>query len=147
MSDDEWPDTEGALRTWLKSQVSITALVGTRVFNDVPDGATEKKTFPCYTLKRIGGNHGDGDSSIDNALVQFDCWGTISEDGNGHPIKASALALKQPLLKLLHNLQGSMLDGVVIGHGANVTSDIWIPDPTSKRPRYVVTALVYTQHV
>jgi hypothetical protein len=144
---DAFPDVEGSLRTWLKSLASVTALVGTRVFNDVPKGAKESKTFPCITLKRIGGADDSGEAPMDNALVQIDCWGSIDHDGLGHPIKATSDVIRRTIRAELKAMDQTTLAPGVAGLGASVTSDIYIPDPTDGRPRHIVTALVYVMAV
>lgn len=134
------PDVEGALRTWMRTLSSITTLVGQRVFFGVPKGAGES-TFPLVTVSRVGGGDAEGEAPVDQALVQVECWGSFDASGNGR--KAQATALVNAVRSEFRAVNGStVLSGTTIALGINVESVVWLPDPDSDRPRYVVTAEV-----
>lgn len=141
MSIDQFPDVEGALVTWLKTQTTLTtALGGQRIFFGVPKGATEA-TFPLVTVQLVGTVPDPSDAPIDRALIQLDVWGSIGASGNGK--KAEATALVNTVRALLHSIhQPTPMGTSVTVFGCNVESVAWLPDPPSDRPRYVVTAEV-----
>lgn len=132
------PDVEGAVRTLLRADAALVAVVGQRVFFGVPKGAVEA-TFPLITVSRVGGGDDAGDAPLDVAMVQLDCWGGIDGSGNGR--KAEATALVNTLRSTLRAVNGTQV-GTVTLFGVNVESVVWLPDPNSDRPRYVVTAEV-----
>ena len=137
---DSFPDVEGAVRTWLKTKPAVTAIVSTRVFFGVPKGAVEA-TFPLVTVTRVGGGDSDSDAPDDNALIQLDCWGSISDAGFGD--KAGCRTLANKVRAECKAVTGSqtLATGVDAG-GMNVVSDIWLPDPANDRPRYSLTVEV-----
>lgn len=135
-----FPDTEGAVRAWLRSAPDVSALVGQRVFFGVPKGATEA-TFPLVVVQRVGGGDDPSEAPVDIALVQLDCWGGIDDSGNGR--KAQATALVNAVRSAAADLRSPItpIPNVVL-HGVNVESVVWLPDADNDRPRYVVTAEV-----
>lgn len=134
------PDIEGALRTWMRTLPSVIAIVGQRVFFGVPKNAVDA-TFPLVTVSRVGGGDAEGEAPVDQALVQVECWGSIDGSGNGR--KAQATALVNAVRSEFRAVNGStVLSGTTIAFGINVESVVWLPDPDSDRPRYVVTAEV-----
>ena len=139
MTIDAFPDTEGALRTWLRSQTSITALVGQRVFFGVPKRATET-TVPLLTVQLVSTIPETSDAPLDRALIQIDCWGSIDTSGNGQ--KATATSLVNTVRALLHSITQPTPMGTVTVFGCNVESVTWLPDPANDRPRYSLTAEV-----
>ena len=137
---EAYPDVEGGVRTWLRAQSTITALVGQRVFFGGPKGATEAD-FPMIVVQRIGGGNDMSDAPVDDALVQIDCWGKLDASGNG--LKAGATALVNTVRSALDDIRTrTQLAPGVDAFGINVDSVIWAPDPSNDRPRYIVTAEV-----
>lgn len=137
---ESYSDVEGALRTWLRAQAAITALVGQRVFFGVPKAATEAK-FPMLTIRRVGGGDSPGDAPVDAALLQIDCWGSIDDSGNG--IKSTCTTLVNTLRSVLRQIDGrTVLATGTAAFGVSVESTIWLPDPDNDRPRYIVTVEV-----
>ena len=140
MTVDAFPDTEGAIRGWLRDQVAVRAVVGNRVFFGVPKAATEA-TFPLITVQLVSTiPDGASDAPLDRALLQIDCWGSIDASGNGQ--KATCSALVNTVRALLHSITQPTPMGTVTVFGCNVESVTWLPDPANDRPRYSVTAEV-----
>ena len=139
MTVDAFPDTEGAIRTWLRAQPAVTALVGQRVFFGIPKAATEA-TFPLVTVQLVSTVPDPSEAPVDRSLIQIDCWGSLDASGNGQ--KAAATALVNTIRALLHSITQPTPMGTVTVFGANVESVTWLPDPTNDRPRYVLTAEV-----
>lgn len=137
---DTLPDIEGALRTWLRAQATITAVVGNRVFFGVPKGATEA-SFPLITVQLVDASDDASEAPLTQALVQFDVWGSIDESGNGK--KADATAVVNTLRSVFRTVRGrTALTASVAAFGIDTVGIGWSPDPDNDRPRYVVTAEV-----
>lgn len=141
MTVDQFPDVEGALVAWLKSQTDLTALIGGhRIFFGVPKGATEA-TFPCVTVQLVGTVPDPSEAPIDRALIQIDVWGSFGQSGNGK--KAEATNVVNTVRALLHSIHEPTPMGTnTTVYGCNVESVAWLPDPPSDRPRYSLTAEV-----
>ena len=136
MSD--WPDVEGGLRTWLRADAALVALVGNRVFFGVPRGAVDA-TFPLVTVQRIGGGQDPSEAPVDLALMQFECWGTAADKGG----KAVAWAVVNALRSRLETMRDrTTLATGIDAFGAEVVSVVWAPDPADDRPRYTLTVEV-----
>lgn len=138
------PDVEGAVRTWLRAQTSIRALVGQRVFFGVPKGAKEtskESSYPMIVVARVGGALDRAVPELDTPLIQFDVWGAIDTSGNG--LKADCTTVVNTLRSLLAAMDGrTTLATGTAGFGMQEVSCVWLPDPDNDRPRYVVTAEV-----
>lgn len=142
----EFPDVEGATRTYLRAHTDVAAVVSTRVFFAVPASAT----FPLVVLSQVGGFDDPGDAPTDEALIQFDCWGGLHTDTLASPNKAEADRTRRAVRQALYDLNHDHTDVVLTGtdahtvrlHGAAVQSDLYLPDPDNARPRYVVTAQI-----
>jgi hypothetical protein len=135
---ETWPDTEGALRDWLREQPSLQALVARRVFFGVPRNARQ---WPLVTVQRVGGAEDISEAPVDRALVQIDVWGEIDGSGNGD--KAGTTAVVNALRSLLGSVKHrTPLNATVDALGVTVAGVAWVPDPADDRPRYVVTAEV-----
>lgn len=135
-----WPDVEGALRTWLRTQTDVTTIVGNRVFFGIPRKAIET-TFPLVSIERVGGGADLSEAPVDLALIQIDCWGSLNT--NGDPLKATATTLVNAVRASLESVttRTTLTTGVDV-FGINVESVVWAPDPDNDRPRYAITAEV-----
>lgn len=139
MSGETYPDVEGAVRALLRADTGVAALVGQRVFFGVPKNA-KADDFPLVTVARVGGSQEPGPTPVDNALVQVECWGTFTAGGNGD--KAAATALLNAVRSALDVTQPvTPTTGQTI-LGADSGTVVWLPDPDTDRPRYVLTAEV-----
>ena len=135
-----WPDVEGGLRTYLRANSGVSALVGNRVFFGVPRKATET-SFPLVTVQRVGGGADLSDAPVDVALLQVDCWGSLN--ANGDPLKVTATHLVNTVRAAVEAVNGrTTLTSGVDAFGITVESVVWAPDPDNDRPRYSVTAEV-----
>jgi hypothetical protein len=130
-----WPDVEGELRSYLRADAGVAALVGARVFFGVPKRAAEA-TFPLVVVRRVGGGQDGSDAPVDVALMQIDCWGSIA---NGNGLKAGATALVNAVRS---SLEAVGTDSTAVLKGANVETVLWLPEADNDRPRYSVTAVV-----
>jgi hypothetical protein len=118
-------DVEGAVRAWARARPLIVAQVGTRSFFGFPDGGE----LPLLTLKRAGGAPA-GDVPLDFPRISFECWGRT---------KAEAAAVASAVKAEAESMTaGTQMAPGVLGYGASVELDLWAPDKTSGRARYVV---------
>lgn len=134
------PDIEGALRTWLRAQPAVTAIVGQRVFFGVPKAATEA-SFPMLTVQLVAGADEESDAPVDRSTVQVDVWGSLDESGNGR--KAECTALMNAVRAAFRDVRGrTPLTAAVAAFGLNVVGRLWLPDQDNDRPRYVLSVEV-----
>jgi hypothetical protein len=143
MAEGDFPDVEGALRTWLRANTAVSTIVGQRVFFGVPEQAT---TFPIVTVQRVGGTDDVSDAYIDQALIQIDCWGRLYADTDASKKggdKAGCDALRRAVRSALFAIRGATpLNSQVVAYNAAVLSDPYSPDPANNRPRYVITVQI-----
>lgn len=125
------PDVEGGLRTWLRAQSEITTLVSTRVFFGLPADVV----FPCIVLRRVGGSDQTGEAPLDDALIQFDCWGAGKN-------KVQAWAVAAAVRGVLRAMTPQLLAAGIWAYGASSSQPIWFPDAVDDQARYVITATV-----
>lgn len=135
---EQWPDIEGALRTWLRNDADIQAVVGQRVFFGVPRNSAN--AFPCIMLTRIGGGQNASEVPLDNPLVQFDIYGQKTSEGGGRQqVTNIALELRKVLLKIRGRTR---LNSTVSAFDVRVTSQVYSPLPADDRPRAIVVVTI-----
>ena len=127
-----WPDVEGAVRSWLRADTGVQAVVAQRVFFGVPK---PDPVFPLAVVQRVGGGAAPGDAPLDEALVQIDCWGSFHDNGNGN--KASAWSLAAAVRTALE-VDNDTLIATGVRAVIAVETIAWAPDPDNDRPRYIV---------
>jgi hypothetical protein len=134
----EYASTEATVKTWLMT-TGVAELVsrpdgGINVFNAMPKGAP----LPAVVLFQVsGGPSARKDLPEQQARIQFDCWASTRT-------KAARIALQ--LCAELDHLQrsvGPIIAGVYLG-GVSAPTMLWLPDPDSDTPRYIVGAQVVT---
>jgi hypothetical protein len=125
------PDTEGALRDYLRADAGVQVRMAQRVFF----GATNPE-YPCATLTRIGGG-GANMANVDDALIQVDVWGEVRDKAGCWTSTAAVLAALRAL---------AFAPATIIGkarlHSSGATSWAWLPDVASERSRYSITVPV-----
>lgn len=134
----QFPDVEGALRTYLRSHPDVQAQVAQRVWFGIP----LTPTYPLVAVARVGGFDDPSDAPIDQALVQIDCWGSLHDDTRNSPNKAEAHAVRLACRQALHDLNARTVVGLTRLGGAVIQSDLYLEDPADRRPRYVITAQI-----
>ena len=140
MADEAFPDVEGAFRDYLRAETQVTAIVGNRAFFGVPVNAGES-SYPMLVVSRVGGGDDpSADVPMDQALVQIDAWGEV--DGKGFGDKTSCRALANAVRRACRKIRSATTQSGVILYGAVVQSDLWLPDPDTRRPRYAITVVV-----
>ncbi len=124
----EYPDAEGAVRTWLRQAVPEVA---TRVFFGHP----EAPTYPYLTLGRIGGAPR---GAIDAARLSVHSWGSS---------KNSAADVAKRVAAAVEGLGTEVIAPGVLAHGGTVDSFLWLPSEPDGRPRYVVDVTVFASAI
>lgn len=125
--DNPPPNVEAIVVTALREDAGVTEVVGQRVHGSRPPDAVD----PLLVVQRVGGN-ADG-QWIENARIQVDAWGTTRGDAFAGA-NAAAAALRE--------LSGAFDSGVLSG-AERTSGPMWLPDPVTDRPRYIVQFTVY----
>ena len=130
MAEGDFPDTEDAMKAYLKADSGVSAIVGSRVFFGSPK---QGATLPYVVLARIGGGDDGSEAPIDNAVLNLSCWGRSKEE---------AFNTANAVRKALRTIRRRTLASGVNLHGAIVDTLLWSPDPQDDTPRYIVTTRV-----
>ena len=135
MADLIVPDVIADVRAWLRSQPSLAALHGGRVFYRVPDPA-KVGGWPLLRLYRLGGGiiEEGGDTTTSQVDLSIEVWHNQTQGYT--TVRQLALLLESVIKKIpagtVINPAGSTV--VLSGH---VTNTIDSPDPDSGWPRMV----------
>jgi hypothetical protein len=131
MTVGTFTDVEAAVKAWARAHAGISAAASGGVFLSIPKGAH----FPLLVITRVGGAPELGEAPLDQARIQFDCWGSD---------RAGAAALSVEVVKGLVGLRdGDAMGPSAVGKGATVElGPVFQPDLESRRPRYVVDGLI-----
>lgn len=126
------PDSDKAVRDFLRGRAAVTALVDA---GRIDFAAVSDTSAPSVRVTRVGGGDDTSDAPLDRPLVQIDVW------SGSNPSRNQAAALKGAIRDELHRFRTSAMNADVIGHGAVLQSDIYVPDNdfTPPRPRYSLT--------
>ncbi|MDP8971148.1 MAG: DUF3168 domain-containing protein [Actinomycetota bacterium] len=128
-------DTE--LLAWHWTHTTPVAALVTRepgkynIFRAMPIGSP----LPSVVLSRVGGAPPRrSDMPLDVARISFDCWAAD---------RTTAADIARELVGACENLSqaGAYTHAAGILLAAEVVSHIWVPDPESDTPRYVVDAM------
>ncbi len=90
------PDSEGAIRGWLRSCASIVALCAQRQYFEMP--RQDRPDTPFILLYRIGGKPDDQGQDYPDLIIE--CWGATGHKANelGRTVAAEIMALTAPVL-------------------------------------------------
>lgn len=130
-------DAEKLVREWLLATNSVASLVpkasgGAHIYQAPPRTALDK----LIVAHRIGGGPEIGSTvPADVVRMSFDCWASN---------RADAVDIGKALLAAVEDLGptgGFVNDTGRLESGEN-TAWLWLPDPESDKPRYVVDALL-----
>ena len=127
-------DIEGGVRTALRADSGVSALVGQRVHFGIPTNPT----FPLVTVRRVGGGDDPGEAPLDLPLVQIDCWGAERNKTQARAVADAVRAWARSIRR------ATDLDTEVTAYGVNVEADLFVPDP-SDRPRYSLTVSIMSR--
>jgi hypothetical protein len=136
-------DVAGAVNEWLAT-TSVAALVtrasdgGLSIWQAMPTDAP----LPSVVTSRVGGGPTPGsDLPEDTARISHQCWGSARSQA-----RALAIALVGEAESLARNGTGfTAADGTVL-MAAEVLLMMWLPDPDSDTPRYIVDAVYVALH-
>lgn len=122
-------DVPAAMRTYLRADDGMKALVGDRVFLDVPPNAA----IPFVVISDIaGGDIGDGSTPVDECVIRFTIRGK----------RADTSRVRVRLRTLLYSLNTTRLDSTCVALGAFIDSTLFSADPVNDFPQFIVTARV-----
>lgn len=131
-----YSDVETLVQRWLKTTTVAPHLTrtdgGINIFKAMPKAAP----LPSMVLTRVGGAPARrSDLGEDVARISCECW-AASRD--------VAASVAMSLVAELETLApaGGFVDGPARLAAAETLSWLWLPDPASDTPRYVVDALV-----
>lgn len=130
-----YADVETLTKLWLLT-TSVAPLVtrpdgGVSIYLAMPAASP----VPSVILSRVGGGpRARKDIPEDVARISFDCWGNT---------RVQSMAVAEAVLGECESLArtGSYTVGDSHLLAAEVTGWVWVPDPNSDIPRYVVDAL------
>lgn len=128
-------DAERLLSAYLRGQASVTALVGDRVYTDLPSRAT----FPLVRLTLTGGQPVYSyPLFLDEAAIQIDCYG-------GPKVQARLLADTVRSLMASSDFTGVHDLGVVTS--VRFGSLHYLPDDAFEppKPRYIAEASIFSR--
>lgn len=137
----DFPDVEGGMVAYLKTLPAVTVLLGNTgaVYFGVPTDADEDD-YPLVTVVRVGGGQETGqEAPVDVSLVQLDVWGKLR-------MKRECWLVTAQVAKAVTLIGDTgvptQLTAGVLGFGGEVESSLFLPDPGTLRPRYVLTATI-----
>lgn len=137
MTDYAYADVDLLVREWLTATPAVASLVpttsgGVAIYQAPPSTPPAK----LIVAKRIGGSPVVRSTvPSDRARIQFDCWATKRPD---------AAQISVAITEAVENLgpRGGFLNPTGRLTTGEVVSWLWLPDPVSDKPRYVVDALL-----
>lgn len=124
-------DIEGGWKAWLRARAGFTTVFGNRAFLR----ADAKAAYPQLVITRIGGGDDTSEANIETALVQFDVWGELNDRHGCHQAKS---AVRTELRSICGGTTLLNAGCAVLGL-PRVLDDRFLPDPSTNRPRYVLT--------
>lgn len=126
-----WPHTRRALKTYLRADAPLVALIGNRTFFGVPARGVK---YPLVTLPgQVGGGQDLSMAPIDLPLHQLDIFGAGLSTEQVDELAAVESAVRDALAAICMTTVGS-----TVLCGVNVVSVLDGPDE-SNRPRRVLT--------
>lgn len=124
------PDTDLVVREWLRTVTAVTTLVAS---GRIDMGTVADTADPSIAVTRVGGGDDASEAPVDVALIQIECWSGSS------PSRTQAAAVKNAVRNALKTLRDATVGTTLLTGGAQVVSDLFVPDPANDRPRYVLT--------
>jgi hypothetical protein len=120
------PDVETLLVEYLKTDVALSEIVGAKVSS--PDLPSSFKAEERVRFFYVGGSSPTPDTNhVENALLQFDCYGSTA-------IKAFDVARKT--LSALLRSPAATFAGMVVTKAQKSLGPVYDPDPDTDAPRY-----------
>lgn len=129
-------DAEDVAKSWLLG-TSVAALVAGKVFMAMPTGSP----VPSVVLSRVGGSPPRGsDVPVDFARISFSIWAST---------RPQAKDITKALVGEIESIAYTGAVDTPAGRidGAEVINWLWLPDPVSDTPRYIVDAQLVVRAV
>lgn len=127
------PDVEAAVGVVLRA-------AGLRSYSSIPGSPT----YPLTVVIRAGGNPGEK-HSLDGARIQIESWGDEGTD------KGTVYDTARDAWQAMLEAEGEIVEAAGERvHLTGVEPEIgpqWIPDPPTKRPRYLFSMRVYARNL
>lgn len=132
------PDAEELVIAYLLASDDIAALVGERVFPELPQDQDE---WPILLVERVGGLPA-AERHLDAPEIELQAWADTKAEAR--TLAATAQAVLQELVGIQPPPapSGPPAIGVVSGI-EHVNGLQWVPDPETGRPRYVFEIRVF----
>ena len=127
-------DSEQVVRTWARAEANITAAVTNRSFFATPQTYEKARPDNWIVMALVSEIHEPSDLGMQQALVQFTCWGKTKL------LAASTAIAVQNAGRLLQWGPPVTVGSAVIQSGA-VSQRRWMHDPTTNLARYDVDLL------
>lgn len=124
-----YADAEDVAKNWVLG-TSVAPLVNGKIFMAMPKGSP----LPSVVLSRVGGSPPAGsDVNDDLARISFIIWAAQ---------RAQAKAITAALISEIESLAYTGAVDTPAGRldAAQVVNVLWLPDPVSDTPRYIVDA-------
>lgn len=129
---DALPDAELVVVTYLRQHTATAALVGTRVYTELPGDAT----WPLAKIVRIGGPP-VARGTLDVATIQCEAYADT---------KAAARQLAATIQAAFADAAGFTDSGAYITNAEPLSGLQWLPDPDlADRARYLFDTAVYVR--
>lgn len=135
-----YADVENVIKLWLMT-TQVTGLLtrsdgGVSIFLTMP----KSTVIPSVIVRRVGGGpQNRKELPLDRARVSLSCWGTS---------RASAGVLSRMIVAECDELNrtGGWIDGDTAATLGSLepVGVLWLPDPVSDTPRYIVDAIATT---
>lgn len=126
------PDIEAICVSYLLAHPDVSAIVGGRVYTEIPEGPT----YPFLTLLRISGRPRPQPRWLDQAQIQVAAWGDLDNF-----MREDVRDLCETAVAALIELKGTTDLGVVTAV-EDVLGPRSLPDPETSWPRFVAEVLV-----
>lgn len=127
------PDPVALTIQALLAQTSLTALVGTRMYDRIPGNPT----WPLLVVSAVSDDE-ERDPALGAARVQVDCWGA----GNSPGDTATAQTIARTVRSTARDLAGTYAAGMLVDCSPALFAPA--PDPTTGRARFVADLLLTT---
>jgi len=128
-------DAERIASTYLRSVPEVAALVGSRVYTEMPK---RSRAWPLVRLVRVGGGQVTTPAHLDAATLQVDVWGGSKFEAR------QAAATVAAAFEALNQAAYAMHDGVVTGAAVGAFRYDLDNDFEPGRPRYLFDVTFYT---
>lgn len=136
----ELPDVEASAGQILRD----AGVAGGRVYSSIPT----TPTYPLLVFQRTGGTPAEK-HKLDRASIQFDAWARTPKESGGAGGKSEARDLAELARRTIHELGPGAFVADFECQITEVEDELglrWLPDPTSKRDRYLFSVRIFAHN-